>query len=270
MKYQSLSKAMASLTIALAMCPYVCYSQTSPAGFSEVLNLPPDSLPGTVLKARVSNAQVNVFTGGVIEDRSFEANFDSELNVFGGEINGGLRVTTNSTANFYGGTIGGEAEFANSHVNVQGGDFSGLFFLDNQSTANVSGGSFDSFFEVFEEAEATISGGQFNGTFTAHQHSTVNIIAREFYLDGVPLELERGVTQIIEERDVVLRAVLLDYSEFEILLDSTDLFEPNRPVFLDLMDTLATLTITSVPEPEAICLLLMGAMVVGLPRYRLF
>ncbi|MCA9188612.1 MAG: PEP-CTERM sorting domain-containing protein, partial [Planctomycetales bacterium] len=141
-----------------------------------------------------------------------------------------------------------------STVNISGGTVGSRFNAHSGSTVNISGGTVGSNFYAYSGSTVSIIGGTV-GNIYASSGSTVNISGSEFFLDGMPLALEPGLTTTINNRNVLLSGLLADGTAFELNLNSNfvwgqHLFEPG-----------ATLTVTLVPEPST-ALLGIGLLLV--------
>ena len=99
------------------------------------------------------------------------------------------------------------------------------------------------------------------------ESSTANLFGTDFVLDGAPLtDLVAGEAFIINERDVTLTGALFeDGSAFSFDLNQAFLNSSNDQV--DPSSTL-TVTLTAVPEPSSIAILLFGCGLAGLRRTR--
>ena len=210
--------------------------------FANVINVPGDVVPTSV----VSGTQVNVTNGGSLGD-DFGAFSGSEVNISGGFV--------------------GDAFFAGSgsEININGGSVGDAFLVIFDGEVNISGGSVGTGFAALQGSEVNISGGSVGEGFTAISGSNVNLFGSGFALDGVLLDnLIFGEAFTIFDREVSLSGLLADGSEFSFNLNSDetgfqDAFEPN---------SVLTVTLTSVPEPGSMVMLLLVCGFVGMRRMR--
>lgn len=197
---------------------------SDPALFTNVINLPGDFLPDEIGGIAGQTTQLNVASGGTVED-NFEAFEGSEVNISGGEV-GRFLAREGSEVNISGGTMDGSFFGAGSVVNISGGDVESFSsarenvvnitggtvgdFFDTSGEVNISGGSvgrnfdvrdgavvnisggavgpiFSSFsdsLQIFEGGEVNISGGAVGSGFIAEDGSKVNLSGSIFFLDG--------------------------------------------------------------------------------------
>lgn len=226
-----------------------------------------------------TGTKVNI-SGGTIGDY-FEANVDSVVNLFGGTVGNRFNANSGSVVNIYDGNVGHSFE-ANrgSQVNFYGGQVVGFFSANADSLVTVNGGNLGFIFTARQGSEVNINGGifgmlsasslslvnvrggRFDDGFTASSDSEVNLFGKEFSLNGIPLDsLTPGQAVTITDRDVTLSGVLADGSPFSFDLN------PMSSSSEDYFHIGSTLTITLVPEPTAIMLLLLGTTFIALRRW---
>ena len=140
--------------------------------------------------------------------------------MFDGEFSDGsfasLDLAGGSNANFFGGNFEGRVNVSpESSTNISGGSFEDLFVLFSDASANISGGEFSSSF-LSSGSTLNISG----GTLGAAQTSLgeINLFGTEFFLGGIPVDLEVDEALIVDERGVALSGRLADGSPFELNL----------------------------------------------------
>ena len=235
---------------------------------------------------------VNVEPGGIVSD-NFEV-VGAEVNVSGGSIGYGFDAFSGSTVNISGGSVGTSfghfcglclpdfSALSGSTVNISGGSVGDRFYAESGSTVNISGGSVANdffvnggtvnvsrgsignrfnvrsggmvnifggsvgWFYVNDGGTVNISGGAFEGlTFQAWSGSTVNLFGTHFLLDSLDItaSLTQNVPFTISDRDVTLSGLLADGSAFSFLTNN--------------VRSGGTLTVTLVPEPNAIVLVLV-------------
>jgi len=251
---------------------------------------------------RFSESQINV-RAGMTPAMTL---FNSEVNIFGGQV-GEITSSLGSIVNVTGGTLRLHERAARSGIvikdestmNISGGivDFDSrvsypglLIQVELGSVLNISGGNFGGEGSISEITEAgilvgvggsvNISGGSFDFKFdgepvpffpamlmgsgnrlVATEGSQLNLIGTEFFLDGELLE-DLNVEQpfIITERDIILSGTLLDGSQFS--------FDLSNPAF-DISEA-ATLAVTlsAIPEPSSLALILSAFLGLCLRRTR--
>ncbi|MFV1967916.1 MAG: PEP-CTERM sorting domain-containing protein [Pirellulaceae bacterium] len=229
---------------------------------------------------------VNVEPGGRV-GRNFEA-IGAEVNVFGGSVGGlfdmfsGSRVAITgglfsdaraigSTVDISGGSFFSFVAMDGNTANISGGSFALKYIAGRGSTVDFSGGSVGNRFEARPESTVIISGGSLGDRFRAWADSEVDLIGREFFLDGLPIEelVNPGDSLVLETREGRrLTGTLLDGNLFDFVLNGSsvvpgDYFHPSAILRLTL----------GVPEPSTLTLALgaIGMAVVGfLQRGKIF
>lgn len=217
---------------------------SDPGDFDTVISLPGDEnlFNGFVERGVAgipARTQLNISDGADLPSLEIFVGTDSEVNISSGNIgyDDGVLFLTRSKANISGGSVGFDA---------------GLYARD--STVNISGGSVGRVQGIAAfNSTVNISGGTFGDRFFVEVGSKINLRGTEFLLDGVLLdELTPGEPFTIAERGgAVLSSTLADGSPFELTLN-TDLLTA-----VDYFDHTATLTVTLVPEPSGVLLLLL-------------
>lgn len=209
-----------------------------------------------------SGSKVNISGGSI--GINFQAHRGSEVNIAGGLVGNFFRAADGSKVNIFGGIIGdGFRAFGGSEVNISGGDVGGGFTAFEDSEVNISGGTVGINFQSISRSEVNISGGSVGNGFRAPDGSMVNLFGTQFVLDGVDItdSLAANVAAIISDRNVTLSGLLTDGSQFSFVLNSQ--FSSGE----DFFGTNAILSVTLVPEPASVFLLLF-AMITGLSRSR--
>ena len=118
-------------------------------------------------------------------------------------------------------------------------------------------------FDAFAGSEINISGGFIGEEFDAFNGSEVNIFGTEFFLDGSELPLLAFEAFTINDRDgAILSGTLVDGSAFSFNLNN--LLVTGE----DFFSASSILTVTSVPEPCSVVLLLAGCGGLLLRRQR--
>lgn len=178
---------------------------------------------------------------------------ESEMTITGGSFGRSVSVR-DGTLHVFAGVIGEDLTInSDSLVNVHGGIIGDHFGVTRGSTANITGGQIGASFGVGSDSLVNIYGGTFGPGFGAGSGSEVNLYVLELLLGGTPIDLLEGVPLTITERDgVLLRAILSDGSSFDLTL------HPSSVSGQDWIDTGATLTVTLVPEPAGLALLMGG------------
>ncbi len=164
----------------------------------------------------------------------------------GGELRNNFTVI-GATLNVDGGIVGSDMEVVDGTVNLNSGSVGTDFSLLPGSIANIRGGNIADGIEVFAG-------------------SMVNLFGTEFLLNDLPLDtLSLGETITIADRNVSLTGRLADGSPFSFDLNTNPAFRgPWSPDYFDLD---ATLTVTLVPEPSAVWLLISGAIYLAARRH---
>ena len=228
------------------------------AGNSEV------NISGGIVASRftVGNSVVDI-SGGAIgnPDSVFRALGGSDINISDGIIEGVVTAQQQSTIDISGGSLGDIFNvIAGSTANISGGNFGSFFNVGGGSEVDISGGNFagNSFGISTEigirEGTVNISGGEFTGLLSADEESTVNFIGTEFFVDGVrldPLAIRDPFT--INNRDAFLSGTLLDGSDFGFFLGSQ--------AGPDFVSADSIVTVTAVPEPSGLAILLASGVV---------
>lgn len=185
------------------------------SGWSSVLNIS----GGTTGRFMRVNGEVNI-SGGNIGER-FQADDRSVVNISGGSFGRDFDANYGSTVNITGGTFGPSfATHQASMVTITDGNF-GSFSANSDSIVNVSGGTFG-YFGANNRSSVNISGGVFENGLVADEDSKVSILGTEFFLDGVPVDLELGVPMLIENPNAQLTGLWIDGTEFEFDLSSSE------------------------------------------------
>ena len=188
----------------------------------------------------------------------------TQVRVTGGTIVGGFKVYRGSEVYIAGGALDkGFSAYAGSVVRVSAGTFGRGFGANSDSVVEIFGGSFSEGFTADTGSLVNIFGGN-TPDFFAKQDALVNLFGRDFKIDGVPVAgLSLGEAFVIAERDVVLSGVLADGTPFDFDL-SASVASARWPFeALPKVDALAIITVTLVPEPGAIALLLVVVVGVG-------
>lgn len=123
-------------------------------------------------------------------------------------------------------------------------------------TAELSGGVFSGILTVQQGGEVTISGGTFMhagngglGAVAVDAGGKLNLLGLSFKINGREFQGLFGHTYVLPDRDVMLTGILGDGSPFAFPL-------PRYTPSIAAVSPLATLTITIVPEPTALRLVL--------------
>ena len=275
--------------------------------FDTVINIPtdPDIGDGAIIGGVTGQTtQLNLFNGGTIGS-FFGAEAGSEVNIFGGSVgtnfsanNSVLNISDGflesvvaggSTVDMSGGFIGNNFRVLGSEVNISDGNIGGLLNVAFNSTVNISGGDVSALL-VRANSEVNITGGNFGfnpnnslppdtppfltaatnstlnisgGTFegnslNANGGGEVNLLGTEFFVDGVRLEsLQPDDPFLIADRDVTLSGTFLDGTPFDFFIGTND----DDP-------TTSTVTVSIIPEPSGLAILLAGGAVCLLNRRR--
>ncbi|GAB4554111.1 MAG: hypothetical protein Tsb0013_16670 [Phycisphaerales bacterium] len=130
------------------------------AGFTNVINSPPDPLPMNGLIGGVvgETTQLNLLDTGFIPS-GFLVAFGGELNVNGGDVDTNLGIDNGGVVNLNAGSIGDLLfPLPGSTLNITGGSVNGLIQADN-ATINITGGDFPGFIVARNNTVVNISGG---------------------------------------------------------------------------------------------------------------
>ena len=187
----------------------------------------------------------------------------SEVNISGGSI-GSSGLASSSAVNISGGSVGDDFEAGSfSEVSISGGSVGNDFTARPASAVNISGGSVGNSFRALGNTEINISGGTVGEEFDAAPNSEINLFGSDFFLDGVPLDgLPINDAFRIFDRNVTLSGLLADGSAFTFDLNPIEKSDE------DYFDPRATLTVTLVPEPDSLAMILPALSFLGLFRRR--
>ena len=206
------------------------------AGFSTVINVPPDPAPAFVS----SNTQLNVGIAGTIAD-NFEAgapdaeNRDIEININGGIVGTGFNVNAGSVANILAGKVGapdyrgpGFPEPTRIHaggvLNVYGGD-TGPLQTQGGGTLNILGGRVGILSHSSPGANVVFSGGTVGWRFGIGENGALTVLGDEFRINGEPVS---GLVRVGDSREIeydsssVYTGVLADGTPFALARDDGD------------------------------------------------
>lgn len=204
-------------------------------GQTTQLNVDHDGTLGNDFEARLGS-EVNVSDGTV--GSLFRALSGSEMNISGGTVGSLLQALSGSQVNISGGNVGDSFESsAGSEVNISGGNVGDGFSA--LGAVSISGGTVGDLLQAFSGCELNISGGTLGDGFSARSGSQINIIGREFFIDGQQLDtLAQGEAFTITDRNVTLSGLLANGEPFSFQLNSA--FSPSDGFFSQG----ATLTVT--------------------------
>ena len=180
------------------------------------VNIDEDGFIGDDSEAR-SGGEVNV-SGGSLGSR-FMAGSGSEINISSGTVGISFQALDGSLVDISGGTLSDSFEInAGSEVTVSGGNFGDIV---TRGSMNISGGTVSSLLQANSGSEVTISGGSLN-TLAASGGSQVNLIGREFFVDGQELDtLVPGEAFTVTDRNVTLTGLLADGQPFSFALNTS-------------------------------------------------
>ncbi len=215
-----------------------------------------DNSGGTVF---MSGGSVNWLGAGV----DFSSQIQSLLHVDGGEVdqlyigNGAQASLKNASIGFANLSEGSDVSlqevtfdgdlsiFQGANVSLSSGLIRGdLSVWGPNATLDMSGGTVQGRVDV-AMGYISISGGSFDSTFEADNNSVVNLIGRDFLIDGTPVTggMAYDIPTEVLDRDVVLSGILADGSAFSFDLNSA------RTPGADFFDPDTTITITLVTLP---------------------
>ncbi|MFI4855635.1 MAG: hypothetical protein ACIAQF_11735 [Phycisphaerales bacterium JB065] len=251
---------MRKLRHCIAIIAFGMLSASASAQFTHVINIPPDPVPKSARIGGVvgETTQLNLFDTGVLPS-GFLVAFGGELNVNGGTVGDNLLIDHGGVVTINDGSIGDVVlPLPGSQLTVNGGTFAGLIQADN-ATLNITGGNFlNSLLIAKNGTVVNVSGGNMGGelvpnTFSVESGSMANLFVTDATLsDGTPLDLEFGVTTVLDHRGILLEGHFADGSPFIFDLDAN--FDDNDyfPV--------GSLTVTLVPTPASVPLLGIGSL----------
>ncbi len=228
--------------------------------FTHVINIPPDPVPDRGLIGGVvgETTQLNVFDTGVLPS-GFLVAFGGELNVNGGTVGNNLLIDRDGVANINGGIVGDLLfPLAGSQLNINGGTVAGLIQGDN-AILNITGGNLGGLVIATNGSVVNVSGSNIGSqlvpnTFSVESGSIANLFVTDAMLgDGTVLDLEFGVTTVLDVRGMLLQGHFADGSAF--IFDLDDNFDGN-----DYFPT-GALTVTLVPAPSGMAVLGLGELV---------
>jgi hypothetical protein len=230
-----------------------------------------------------NDSTINI-TGGRIASNSI-ARSGSTVNISGGTSGNNIEAQTGSVINFSGGQFQGSG--FNDHVRVRGGDVNvsgdarlGRVVVSSSrsevnvyggevgggswvafGTMNVFGGSIGQNLIVSSQGILNMRGGSIEAGLSVSFRGTVNLFMQEAIIDGTELSSAVGEPIVIPfTTGTVLTGVLADGSPLEFLINSE-----SRNVFLN---DFAVLTVTLIPEPRAVQLLLIACLTISFQRNR--
>ncbi len=234
--------------------------------FTHVINIPSDPVPENDRIGGVvgETTQLNLFDTGVLPS-GFLVAFGGEFNVYGGTVGDNLLLDHGGVANINGGFVGDIVlPLAGSELNINGGVFAGLIQADN-AVLNITGGNLGGLVVARNGSVVNISGSDIgtdlvSDTLSIESGSMANLFVTDAVLgDGTLLDLEFGVTTVLDVRGVVLEGHFADGSAF--IFDLDDNFDG-----YDYFPA-GALTVTLVPAPAGVAVLGFGGLV-GLRRRR--
>jgi hypothetical protein len=213
-----------------------------------------------------SDSEINI-RGGAIGS-SFHAD-GSIVKISGGSFGSGFSAEGGSEINISGGSIGsGFGAVGGSVVNISGGFVGNALQAGNESLVNISGGVISNGLRVRNGGVVNISGGVFGSAYQDFIASgNVNLFGREFYLDGQRIEgMMLGEPFVLSQRQGTLSGVFRNGSRFAFVLTSG-----SGRDFRGFTQS-AVLTLTLVPEPSSVSLLVVSALALasGTRRQRPF
>lgn len=229
--------------------------------FTHVINIPPDPVPANDRIGGVvgETTQLNVFDTGVLPS-GFLVAFGGELNVYSGTVGDNLLIDHGGVVNINGGHIGDFVlPLPGSELNISGGTFTDIIQADN-AVLNITGGDLGGILVATNNSVLNISGSDVGGdlitnTLSVESGSVANLFVTDAVLgDGTPLDLEFGVTTVLDSRGMVLEGHFADGSAFIFHLD--DVFDGN-----DYFPA-GALTVTLVPSPSGMAMFGLGGLVV--------
>jgi len=237
------------------------FTACASAQFTHVINIPPDPVPANDRIGGVvgETTQLNVFDTGVLPS-GFLVAFGGELNVYSGTVGDNLLIDHGGVVNINGGHIGDFVlPLPGSELNISGGTFTDIIQADN-AVLNITGGDLGGILVATNNSVLNISGSNVGGdlitnTLSVESGSVANLYVTDAVLgDGTPLDLEFGVTTVLDARGMVLEGHFADGSAFVFHLD--DVFDGN-----DYFPA-GALTVTLVPAPGSMAMLGLGGLVV--------
>lgn len=239
----------------------------SAGDFTHVINIPPDPVPANDRIGGVvgETTQLNVFDSGVLPS-GFLVAFGGELNVYSGTVGDNLLIDHGGVVNIHGGQIGDFVlPLSGSELNIHGGTFTDIIQADN-AVLNITGGDLGNYLVATNNSVLNISGSNvgadlITNTLSVESGSVANLFVTDAELgDGTVLDLEYGVTTVVDVRGMVLEGHFADGSAFIFHLD--DVFDGN-----DYFPA-GALTVTLVPAPAGVAVLGIGGLVATRRRRR--
>lgn len=236
---------------ATAAC--AAFTACASAQFTDVINIPPDPIPVSGLIGGVvgETTQLNVSGTGALPG-GFLVAFGAELNVNGGTVGSNLRIDHGGVVTINGGVVGDLLlPLSGSELNINGGTVEGLIQTDN-AIVNITGGNLGGLFVATNGSIINVSGSNIgadlvSNTFSVESGSIANLFVTDAFLaDGNPLDLDFGVTTVLDHRGTLLQGHFADGSPFVFDLDAN--FDVND------FFPIGSLTITLVPAPGSVIL----------------
>ena len=167
--------------------------------FTTIINVPPDPAPQGITGA----TKLNLYDGGKLP-REFIVGPQSELNLYGGTVDYGLRVQRFGTVTNLGGSVrgivsldrGGRFEMTDgvvggqilaasqSNVTISGGSALGVW-AQTGGRVSITGGELLEFI-ADPSSQVTVSGGTID-VFKGYPGANIRLLGGEFRIDGIPV-----------------------------------------------------------------------------------
>lgn len=184
--------------------------------FTTIINLPPDSLPGSVL----SNTQINAGVGGTIGDglvlgAPSGAVQNVELNIVGGQIGDDGSALEGATVNLISGSLGSDfLAGTDSILNISGGTFGRRLETAGNSALEISGGEF--------YLNGSIFGGFPNIGSTRMLTLSATDVLSGTLADGTPMVVTGRLGDSIGSSSLTLRRAALPTVDASMILSAAD------------------------------------------------
>jgi hypothetical protein len=221
-------------------------------------------LPGSSAPQGLRSGQTLIVNEGGVVPHNFNAGKGSSVVVAGGVVGPNFEAV-GADISVRNGSVGFVNAFLDTTMFISGGSVNS-FVAEHRSTVTVSGGSIgarNNPSRAQSGSEVNILGGSI-GPFQADAGSTTNLIGTRFVLDNKDItnSLTANIPVTIADRNVSLSGFLVDGSPFSFDLNTT------QSPLADFFDARAILTITLVPEPPSILMLIAIACLNCLRRKR--
>ncbi|MDC0935470.1 PEP-CTERM sorting domain-containing protein, partial [Pirellulales bacterium] len=213
------------------------------------------ALPGDLAPQGIRADQTLVVdVRGALTD-NFHAGWGSTVRITGGQVGKGFEAVGTHVM-ISNGSVGDAFDaHSGTVVHMTGGEIGRSFRSGTGSEVHISGGVIGESFQALSGSEVNVFGGAVGDFIFVDKDGTVNLFGSQFVLDDIDITASLTLNEPfpIKVRDVMLSGLLADGSAFSFnLKSSVDMYgEP-----ADFFDPGAILTVTLVPEPTTVLVLI--------------